>query len=84
MLCLWKRFENLTQKPKKTTLKASTPAKSTIAVTSAIDGTSKVSCPVPEGADGVTIDVSNLVSGVYVVSYSVNSELVDQKKIKIE
>ena len=42
------------------------------------------SCPVPEGADGVTLDVSSLASGVYVVSYSVNSELVGQKKVKIE
>ena len=66
------------------TLKTSAPAQATVVVTSAIDGTSKVSCPVPEGADSVTLDVSSLASGVYVVSYSVNSELVDQKKVKIE
>ena len=66
------------------TLKVSAPALATVAVTSVIDGTSKVSCPVPDGADSVTLDVSSLASGVYVVSYSVNSELVDQNKIKIE
>lgn len=42
------------------------------------------SCAIPTDAQRVTIDVPHLISGVYVVSYSVNSTIIDQKKIKVE
>lgn len=44
---------------------------------------SKVTSGMPEGAEAITLDVSGLSNGVYVVSYSINSEQIDQKKVNI-
>lgn len=49
-----------------------------------IDETCVISCPVAEGAENVSLDTSRLSRGVYVVSYSVNSELIDQKKVRLD
>lgn len=51
---------------------------------SATGGDVQFSCAIPTDAQHVAIDVPHLVSGVYVVSYSVNSTIIDQKKIKVE
>lgn len=42
-----------------------------------------VTSGMPEGAEAITLDVSGLSNGVYVVSYSINSEQIDQKKVNI-
>lgn len=65
-------------------LKAGAPEQATLTVASATGGEVQTSCTVPTDAQRVTIDVPHLVSGVYVVSYSVNSTIIDQKKIKVE
>lgn len=39
---------------------------------------------IAEGAENVSLDTSRLSRGVYVVSYSVNSELIDQKKVRLD
>ena len=54
-----------------------------VTVTSVIDSGSKVTSGMPEGAEAITLDVSGLSNGVYVVSYSINSEKIDQKKVNI-
>ena len=43
-----------------------------------------ISCPIAAGAENVSLDTSRLSRGVYVVSYSVNSELIDQKKVRLD
>lgn len=65
-------------------LETPAPAMATLLVTSVLDGTCVISCPVAEGAENVSLDTSRLSRGVYVVSYSVNSELIDQKKVRLD
>lgn len=65
-------------------LETPAPAMATLSVTSVLDGTCVISCPVAEGAENVSLDTSRLSRGVYVVSYSVNSELIDQKKVRLD
>lgn len=65
-------------------LKTGTPEQATLTVASATGGEVQTSCTVPTDAQHVAIDVPHLVSGVYVVSYSVNSTIIDQKKFKVE
>lgn len=65
-------------------LETPAPALATLSVTSVLDGTCVISCPVAEGAENVSLDTSRLSRGVYVVSYSVNSELIDQKKVRLD
>lgn len=65
-------------------LETPAPAMATLSVTSVLDGTCVISCPVAAGAENVSLDTSRLSRGVYVVSYSVNSELIDQKKVRLD
>ena len=72
-----------TAKSLEVTLKRPAPTGAMVTVTSVIDGGSKVTSGMPEGAEAITLDVSGLSNGVYVVSYSINSEKIDQKKVNI-
>lgn len=72
-----------TAKSLEVTLKRPAPTGAMVTVTSVIDGGSKVTSGMPEGAEAITLDVSGLSNGVYVVSYSINSEQIDQKKVNI-
>lgn len=72
-----------TAKSLEVTLKRPAPTGAMVTVTWVIDGGSKVTSGMPEGAEAITLDVSGLSNGVYVVSYSINSEKIDQKKVNI-
>lgn len=72
-----------TAKSLEVTLKRPAPTGAMVTVTSVVDGGSKVTSGMPEGAEAITLDVSGLSNGVYVVSYSINSEQIDQKKVNI-
>lgn len=72
-----------TAKSLEVTLKRPAPTGAMVTVTSVVDGGSKVTSGMPEGAEAITLDISGLSNGVYVVSYSINSEQIDQKKVNI-
>ena len=65
-------------------LKGNAPKNAAILVTSTIDGTTKINEMVQEGNATMTLDGSNLKKGIYVVSFSVNENVVDRQKIEIE
>lgn len=53
---------------------------STLIVSSTLDGLQKMTTNVPAGATDVTIDVSGLDSGLYVISYVANDVIIDSRK----
>ena len=64
-------------------LRAEAPAKSTLSLTSAADGTKIASCNVPEGSSHAILDGARLEQGTYIIYYTIGGTLIDQKKISI-
>ena len=65
-------------------LKGYAPKNAVVSVNSLVDGSSKTSDNVEEGTSKFILENLNLSRGVYVVSYTVNSVLMDQLKVNIE
>lgn len=66
------------------TLKDAAPINASIIVSPVTDNMTKTSCNVPEGTNSATIDATTLRHGVYVISYVVGTDIIDQIKIRIE
>lgn len=64
-------------------LLAPAPNNSTISVVSLLEGETKILYNIPENSTSVSINVSDISKGLYIVSYSVDSEIIDQKRINL-
>ncbi len=56
---------------------------SAISIISILDGNTKVMDSIVTGESNISIDVANFEKGIYVVVYTVDGMVVDQKKIDI-
>ncbi len=56
---------------------------SAISIISSLDGNTKVMDSIVTGESNISIDVANFEKGIYVVVYTVDGMVVDQKKIDI-
>lgn len=76
---------NANSKPSvtKMALYANAPTNSMITITSLLDGNINFSHNVSEGCKDIILKTGNLPKGVYIVSYYINSEIIDQVKVKI-
>lgn len=64
-------------------LLAPAPNNSTISAVSLLEGETKILYNIPENSTSVSINVSDISKGLYIVSYSVDSEIIDQKRINL-
>lgn len=64
-------------------LKNPAPEDAEVTITSIIDTAQRLTVPVSEGASALDIDTRDLKTGIYVVNYSINQEVADQKKLTL-
>lgn len=57
------------------------PQNSTLSVVSAQNGTIRLAEDIQPGTKNISIDTSGIQSGLYIVTYHINGEVIDQKKI---
>ena len=65
-------------------LKNKATCNSTISIISIFDGRTKAEESIPEGENRISIDVTDLVKGIYAIVYTVDGAVIDQKKIDIK
>ncbi len=66
------------------TLLTNAPEDASVTITSATDTFTNQTQPVVSGTDIVSLDSANLTNGIYVVTYFVGDEKIDQRKVTLK
>ena len=65
------------------TLKNPAPEGAEVTITSLMDTNERLTVPVSKGTSALDISTGDLKTGIYVVNYSINQEVTDQKKLTL-